>query len=40
MNELEKLILKYCPDGVEYKRLGDFCRIQTGITQQPSQAAR
>lgn len=31
MNELEKLIKKHCPDGVEYKPLGEVCEIKRGI---------
>ena len=30
MSRLEELIQKYCPDGVEYKRIGDCCEIKTG----------
>lgn len=30
MSKLEELIQKYCPDGVEYRHLGDFCEIRTG----------
>lgn len=30
MNKLEELIEKLCPNGVEYKKLGEFCEIKTG----------
>ncbi len=30
MNEIEKLIQELCPDGVEYKRLGEVCEILRG----------
>ena len=30
MSRLEELIQELCPNGVEYKKLGDFCKIQTG----------
>ena len=30
MSELERLIQQYCPNGVEYKCLGDCCVIKTG----------
>lgn len=30
MSKLQKLIQELCPDGVEYKKLGDFCEIKTG----------
>lgn len=30
MSKLQELIQKLCPDGVEYKKLGDFCEIKTG----------
>ena len=38
MNKIEKLIQQYCPDGVEYKELGEFCIIKTGrgITKSQS----
>ena len=29
-SKLEELIQKYCPDGVEYKNLGDFAIISRG----------
>ncbi len=32
MSELENLIQTLCPDGVEYKTLGNICRRQKGIT--------
>ena len=36
MNEIEKLIQELCPDGVEYRRLGEVASIKTGkgITQK------
>jgi len=38
MSKLEELIQKYCPDGVEYVKLSDFCEIKTGkgITKKDS----
>ncbi len=30
MSKLQELIQKLCPNGVEYKKLGDFCEIKTG----------
>ena len=30
MSQIEELIQQYCPDGVEWKCLGDFCEIKTG----------
>ena len=32
MTKLEKLLAQLCPDGVEYKRLGDCCYLQKGVT--------
>jgi type I restriction enzyme S subunit len=31
MSKIEKLIVKLCPDGVEFKRLGEVCNIYTGV---------
>ena len=30
MSKLKELIDKYCPNGVEYKRLGDICKVLRG----------
>ena len=30
MSEIRKLIERLCPDGVEYKKLGEVCEIKTG----------
>ena len=30
MSRIGDLIAEYCPDGVEYKRLGDVCKIKNG----------
>lgn len=30
MNKLEELISKLCPEGVEYRKLGECCSIETG----------
>ena len=30
MNRLEELIQQYCPDGVEYKKLGEVCNLSRG----------
>ena len=37
MSRLEKLIQELCPDGVEYKRLGNACDIKRGIRVVRSQ---
>ena len=31
MNTIKQLIEKYCPDGVEYKKLGEVCNINRGV---------
>jgi type I restriction enzyme, S subunit len=31
MNRIEKLIAELCPEGVEYKELGDVCDFQNGF---------
>ena len=31
MNKIEKLIKEFCPDGVEWKKLGEVCEIVRGI---------
>ena len=38
MSKLEELIQQYCPDGVEWKHLEEFCEIKTGkgITKKDS----
>ena len=36
MSKLEELIQEYCPNGVEYKKLGEVCQLITGAT--PSKA--
>lgn len=30
MNKIDELIKQYCPNGVEYKGLGDVCQIEKG----------
>lgn len=30
MSKLEKLIQQYCPDGVEFKTIGEVCVVLTG----------
>ena len=30
MSNLKKMMEQYCPNGTEYKRLGDICEIKTG----------
>ena len=30
MSKLDELIKEYCPDGVEYKKLGDIASISRG----------
>lgn len=37
MSKLERLIQQYCPDGVEYVRLGDIMYIQRGASPRPIQ---
>ena len=37
MSKLERLIQQYCPDGVEYVRLGDVMSIQRGASPRPIQ---
>lgn len=32
MSRLDELIQQYCPDGVEYKRLGDACLMERGTS--------
>lgn len=32
MNNLEQLIEQLCPDGVDFKRIGECCRIEKGKT--------
>ncbi|MFV0554806.1 MAG: restriction endonuclease subunit S [Mangrovibacterium sp.] len=32
MNKIEELIQQYCPDGVEFKKLGEVCEYFRGIT--------
>src|SRR5574344_2083501 len=36
MNKIDELIEQYCPEGVEYKELGEVCEFQRGtsITQK------
>ena len=31
MSRLNELIQQYCPDGVEYKKLGEVCDIHKGV---------
>lgn len=31
MSKLDELIQEYCPDGVEYKKLGEICNISRGV---------
>ena len=30
MSHLEELVQTFCPDGVEYRKLGGICQIATG----------
>ena len=32
MNKIEELIQQYCPNGVEYKDLGEVCKFQRGTS--------
>ena len=36
MNRIERMLQELCPDGVEYKKLGEVCEIKTGkgVTKQ------
>lgn len=36
MSKLEELVQKYCPDGVEYARLGEIFQVQNGYTPSKS----
>ena len=36
MSNLDELIQKLCPNGVEYKKLNDICEIQNGYTPSKS----
>ncbi|MDE6833548.1 MAG: restriction endonuclease subunit S, partial [Ruminococcus sp.] len=36
MSKLNNLINKLCPDGVEFKTLGDVCKLVTGATPSKS----
>lgn len=38
MSKLEKLIQNYCPDGVEYVKLGDIMSISRGASPRPIQS--
>ena len=31
MNKIERMLQELCPDGVEYKKLGEVCEIQRGV---------
>ena len=35
MNKIEKLIKEFCPDGVEWKKLGEVCEFRRGAFPQP-----
>ena len=41
MSKIEELIQQYCPDGVEYVKLGEVCEIRTGkgITKKDAENA-
>lgn len=32
MNQIDKMILELCPDGVEWKKLGEVCEMQRGTS--------
>ena len=36
MSKLEELINEFCPEGVQYKKLGEVCEVKSGkrITKQ------
>ena len=38
MNKIEKLIKEFCPDGVEWKKLGEVCEIGTGKSNTNEQS--
>ncbi|MDN5424060.1 MAG: restriction endonuclease subunit S, partial [Chryseobacterium sp.] len=35
MSRIDELILKYCPNGVEFKKLGDIAEYRRGSFPQP-----
>ncbi|MBS7362286.1 MAG: hypothetical protein KIH03_00595 [Paludibacteraceae bacterium] len=37
MNKIEKLIKELCPNGVEWKKLGEVCTIVRGASPRPIQ---
>lgn len=37
MNKIEKLIKELCPNGVEWKKLGEICSYTRGITYNKNQ---
>lgn len=39
MTTLEKLIAELCPDGVEYHKIGEVCRLVTGATPSKTNSA-
>lgn len=39
MTKLEKLIKELCPNSMEYKRLGDICRLVTGAISSTAKSA-
>ena len=36
MSRLEKLIAQYCPNGVEFQKIGDICNVFAGGTPKTS----
>ena len=38
MSEIKKLIERLCPDGVEYKTLGEVCVMQRGTSMTKKNA--
>ena len=40
MSKLKELIREYCPDGVEYKKLGDCCTVLDKKRKPVTKAAR
>ena len=39
MSKLDELIQEFCPDGVEYKALGEICKLVTGATPSKTNTA-
>ena len=40
MNKIETLIKQHCPDGVEFKKLGEVCEFRNGFAFKSSKFKR